>query len=359
MFRHSRIDVYHRLTMAALRSMGFKPPELHPPMDMKIASLNMSVSIVERNGLVYIHVVTKKDRHHYQEFIQITCVDLQFGRRWYFICPFSGRKALKLYYVNDGFISKKAYNERSALSPYSPVDVARDRVERLVARLNGTDGRGPARGYRRKDALRELRKHEQITRLHPGVGAIEAEEHQKVLSKERAKVRYLHQDRCLRFHEGRWHGKELRPGPLMVGYLAQQPEALRLLPSTVPLGRAISDTGVVQEHPSLDIRTILHPEASGGFSFWGSVLGWPVEATEGKSITLCVDLRNADAPVLLVDIDYVSDKPSTRQVVELGRSGNGRWLMRCPIQLTLAESLYFRHGRFASRAAQNLRYRSQ
>lgn len=359
MSRYAPIGEYPRLTFSYLRSVGIDPTKVGKPALLIFGAISVHVFLSFQNEQPVIEVVRRHGSRHYRQFVKLSVAFLKFGCRWYFVCPVTGRRVLFLYYVCGQFISRDAFYQLARRSPYSPQAAARSRVDWLMGRLNGTDGRGPARGNRRQDHLRELRQYDPVTLLHPTVAALLAGEHRKAERRVRRNLGVLHRKAELAFDDAWMHGHEMRSGHPLTDYLAVAPEDLRTLPSTVPLGHIDATTVSLETRPSLDIASILSVHASRTASFWGVHLAWPLSATGGAAISLCVDRRDGEAPLLLIDFVPADRRPASRQIVALATGGRGqRWFMQCPVTGTLANQLYLRHGRFASRAAQRLTYPS-
>jgi hypothetical protein len=179
MSRYAPIGEYPKLTFSYLRSVGVDPAKVSKPAMLVLGATPVHVCLSLHEEQPVIEMVWGRDSRFYRQLVKLSAVSLKFGRRWYFVCSVTGRRAMMLYYVDDRFISRDAYYRLARLSPYSPRAAARSRVDWLMGRLNGTDGRGPARGNRTKDHLRELRRYDPVTLLHPAVAALLADEHRK------------------------------------------------------------------------------------------------------------------------------------------------------------------------------------
>ena len=85
------------------------------------------------------------DRRESDYWIQLETTAQPFGgRRWWWICPRTGRRAVKLYLPNGAFTfaSRQAYRLAYRSQRETPHDRALRRAFKLRRRLGGDDGTG-------------------------------------------------------------------------------------------------------------------------------------------------------------------------------------------------------------------------
>lgn len=301
-----------------------------------------------------ISIVWKAEERK-QQTVQLDRVHIGFGRRPYFVCPFTGARCLVLYF-HIAFASAESLGLSRASRTAGRVVRWRAVANRAEARLTGSDGRPPARGRARSAAVRKLQK--------LGVtSSVAAAAISEVASAEVARLRRQH-----RHHGG--NGTYSTAAALQAGSKAQPSLTSRAIVAYLSsrLGEPATDAGspvhdrvgLISDYPALDIRELEKTWLLDEDGHWGAVLAWPGGAEAPLTVYLMASFDILDRPALYLEADMAGQV--LQQTIELERSRPGtprRWFMRCPVTAVRKELLYFREGRFASAKAQRLVHPSQ
>jgi len=105
------------------------------------------------------------------------------GRRWYFASE-KDERAETLFLVDGRFRTRKEAGLTYPSQSMGVLDRLVDKKQKLEARLNGTGGRGPARGRRRKQAEKGLEEIEHALNFI-GSGIVRREKDRRAHARER------------------------------------------------------------------------------------------------------------------------------------------------------------------------------
>ena len=105
------------------------------------------------------------------------------GRRWYFVSE-KGERAETLFLVDGRFQTRREARLTYPSQSMGKLDRLVDKKQKLEARLNGTGGRGPARGRRRKQAEKGLEEIEHALNFI-GSGIVRREQDRRAHARER------------------------------------------------------------------------------------------------------------------------------------------------------------------------------
>ncbi len=111
----------------------------------RVGSIGYEAHLGQESGRVRLHYTTTRwdgERRDSDYWIQLATTAQPFGgRRWWFVCPRTGRRAAKLYLPNGAFTfaSRQAYRLAYKSQRETPYDRALRRAFRLRDRI-GADG---------------------------------------------------------------------------------------------------------------------------------------------------------------------------------------------------------------------------
>jgi hypothetical protein len=114
----------------------------------QIGSIGYEARLDEDKGRVRLHYTTTRwdsEKHESDYWIQLETTPQPFGgRRWWFICPNTGRRAAKLHLPNGAFTfaSRQAYRLAYASQREQPHDRASRRAFKLRGKLGATGSIG-------------------------------------------------------------------------------------------------------------------------------------------------------------------------------------------------------------------------
>ena len=112
----------------------------------RLGSISYEAHLGEESGRVRLHYTTTRwngDKHSSDYWIQLETTPQPFGgRRWWFICPRTGRRAAKLYLPNGAFTfaSRQAYQLAYVCQREPAHERASRRAFKLRGKLGGTGG---------------------------------------------------------------------------------------------------------------------------------------------------------------------------------------------------------------------------
>ena len=114
----------------------------------RVGSIGYEAHLGEESGRVRLHYTTTRwngEKHSSDYWIQLETTPQPFGgRRWWFICPRTGRRATKLYLPNGAFTfaSRQAYRLAYRSQREAPHDRALRRAFKLRDKLGAAGGIG-------------------------------------------------------------------------------------------------------------------------------------------------------------------------------------------------------------------------
>jgi hypothetical protein len=112
----------------------------------RIGAIGYKVHLGQESGRVRLMYTTTRgggERHESDYWIELTTTPQPLGgRRWWLICPRTGRRAAKLYLPNGAFnfASRQAYGLAYPCQREQPHDRALRRAFKLRGKLGGTGG---------------------------------------------------------------------------------------------------------------------------------------------------------------------------------------------------------------------------
>jgi hypothetical protein len=114
----------------------------------RVGSIGYEAHLGQESGRLRLHYTTTRldgERRESDYWIALTTTSQPFGgRRWWFVCPRTGRRAAKLYLPNGAFTfaSRQAYRLAYRSQREAPHDRALRRAFKLRGELGGDGGIG-------------------------------------------------------------------------------------------------------------------------------------------------------------------------------------------------------------------------
>ncbi len=118
--------------------------------------------------------------------------------------------------------------------------------------------------------------------------------------------------------------------------------------------------GVLDDHPRLDMRTLINAGHAVSGQRSSAVIDWADATPLIDGLRFVIDLRTSVEPH--IELEMMRQGQPTYQSLRLmhrGPGGRSRWCFVCPVSGTACEVVALRYGRFASAKAQRLVNRSQ
>ena len=319
----------------------------------------LSVSWTTMNGRPEVEFELRANGVSQRLAVRLDRVQLAMGERTYFRCPRAGERCSMLFVDGLELLSAPALGIKNGRKT---IDTGVPPARLLLDRLTGRDGRGPARGDKRQALLAALplaRSHadpqdaQVIARL-TGIPATYAV----------ASVRTWPEEQRYSTQAGLAGWAEYVSGIQPRDCLRRLDNAVKAVVAdhdAIPLPILPSDTTdetrFINDCPSLDIRALVKQGHLVASELTGFALHWLPPQCEEIGLTAAADLRNQRRRFIVVCVSQ--DGADHMQVIWLRQDGRGRMAFLCPINGSTQEILYWRYGRFASRAAQGLAYASQ
>ena len=327
------------------------------PLELCLNGIEFRVaSFVADNELFLAFYFLSGEREGFAPIVQVTSVPLTFGTRVYFVCPKLQKRCLVLRYHQGELISEAAYSQLYG----KPAGVSHERLERILFRLQGTNGKGRARGTNRRNLIYKLRWSAAASR-YPPVAEFLAAEAAREEKESKRKAASLPAVNLLTSDI-----RKYVPGPTrlaIIGHERRTPQEHRASMRLVPVAPspAIRPWGVLEDHAQLDLRHVLDWYDSKHRPLSAHKLSCPALVAANAAVMLIVDRREPDRPFLVVRLSTEGHAPLPAQLIELVKSSDvrGRWQMVCPISEGRYDILLLRDGVFASRGSQRLKHRSQ
>jgi hypothetical protein len=299
-----------------------------------------------------------RGRRHWTQTIKLSIAQLRYGERIFFVCPKTGRRCDRLYYWDGSLASAKGHRVPG-------LAVRRDAIERILARLEGSDGADPARGANRQRIIATLKS--RLPKLEAGVKRRAENAVHEALEKRLRQIGYLSNPPRASTEWALQSGDKMQyawlngrsqygasPYPVSMAEEATYDQIeraeqgsgadrFRPLASNVPVW-------FTEECRTLDIRVLTRAGHFGGNWSRSILLNWETNP-EGA-----IYARINDALSLLA---LAACAGSFKQTIALEIDQRGRRAFICPITGRRSELLYYREGCFASRKAQRMVNRSQ
>ena len=284
------------------------------------------------------------DLQYQSQLIELEYSSARFGGRIRFICPRTGRICTKLHLYGDSFMSRRAHPGISVREG-SPRQRRYEHVARLRDRLLGRDGKGPARGANRLRLIVRLLQSEIAFEVWPDLRRVALD---SVETAMRRRGQPALGDRVgPNATAAAWEaGRTLTPGD-DIHWLSNAVEQ----PSGLSEPR---DKGALEDHFGLDLNTLLTVSHARTDQLWAHTLVWQ---TDRETVELAVMVNWSQLEIQITDTSSAILDP-VPQRIRLIRS-HSRYRFCCPISGKACDVLFLRDGRFASRTAQKLEYRSQ
>jgi len=276
-------------------------------------------------------------------YIQCGFVLNDIGRRAYFICPVTGQRAEKIYYHQGLFKSRAAIRELSTRNG-SPAQREFVRIDRLIRRLQGRDGAGPARGENRQKILKKLQAN-RLTMTHfPEIRAeIEAAE-------KAAMAKVVRQESSLKYGPCSTRSCiEASHAPHFSVLAHGIPELESALPST----KLQFEPGKLWLTPAIDLPTFIGEMSKGKAELLEFRMVWP-EGDQTVCANVIVDFRYGYEAGL--SIRFLTGRFRQTRIARIVRTANGRRRLICPLTGELCDTLYLRDGVLGCREALCLSY---
>lgn len=296
----------------------------------------------ERGRSLFIEFII--DGGHRSQFIELDYSPAGYGERIRFKCPWTGRKCTKLHLYRGLFVSRSAHKGISVREG-SPMQRRYESAARMRDRLLGRDGKGPARGLNRLRILLELAKTSFAFDTWPDLHAIRSRFVENLERKARPPA------------------PSDRPGPKSTRAALAAGRPLRFVDEVpwmatkpVSLAKTTKPTvgSVLEDHLALDLKTLVDASRNTTSAPWAHSLVW---RNEGDTVELELIGDWNDLAVHIADCcgRYLRGRVQRIGLIKT----RGRLRFCCPASGLPCDVLYLRAGRFASRAEQNLEYRSQ
>lgn len=289
--------------------------------------------------------------------VQVGFFNLTYGPRKCFVCPSSGVNCYTLFYDVGELVSRRAYVDRFR-NRRTP-QIKFDQIKGILARLEGTDGRGRSRGWPRKRAIHRLRTHPDRRNYPPAAQFLKEEDAREAalaarkaskrpaenllsLNLEMSTRRYI-SSALLREHA------QLTPDQL---------EAISQSDVSIPPDR---NWAVLEDHARLDVREVLGWWESNDKVVSAHDVICPALAKEDLAMVLILDKSQAERPFLMVHLRSGERRLPSPQLIHIRKptSSRPRWNLVCPVTHSCHDILFLRDGLFASRKAQRLKHRGQ
>ena len=288
------------------------------------------------------------------QWISLTSKPMHLGgRRWWFICPITGKPCDILYCVGGIFASRAAHRLTYRSQSQGWLDRILSDRDKLAARLEGTPGRGPARGRRRRRAEEQM---VYVQRVIDAMGdqICQTGDRRTALARERGKAL------ASRVHD---FMVNMRAVPITADnrsvvelyrqYLDVQEPRGKAPPSARRGARVPGE--FLQDRPYLDTLVLRKLNYLQEGQIRGSTLGWPKAwvPEPDRQIHFLIDLRDpkrSKALIIYVDPAGLSFQPLWLKRIR-GDFGKEELMFVCPEARIATRVLLYQGGRFASAEA--------
>jgi len=277
--------------------------------------------------------------------------------RWFFICPVTGFRVLRLYIV-DGMVASAAGHALRcrapttiAAKPRTHEEAAQGRHDELLRVVFGCPGRAPAKGDERRQAIDRLRESAVRNELSEEL-LIEAQENAPSYYYRRYHVLSPFDPLSTDAGICGAAGLDLHEAPDLASFIEEVRAGIPFPEWEMP--ERWTERAVFHQQPRLETRT-LGKAGLFGAAVKGLLLAWPDRHGVMARFAVVTDLRVPDLQVLWVRA-YQQGGDITQPIpLVMKRSGNGvTWSMLCPIEGEYTQTMAWRVNRFASAKGQNL-----
>jgi hypothetical protein len=285
---------------------------------------------------------------------------LKKGCRHYLCCTRCYGNFNELHLVYDHWLCRRCSGGRISAKGPSPYERRVLRIERGRDRLLGLDGAGPARGRNRDKIAAALIADPLTARLHPDLMALLEAQARREISRKRKAAKLRHWPELTTAHALAL-GAPTAP-PVMLAE-AHDTGLIYIDGAWAPEVPSAADDGlgILEQHPSLDVRVLSRRWNQQRNVRWAHTLVWP-EACGISEMLVVAELRAKSDPHLLV-ITQVRSMSKTTQKIGLcpvpAAGGGTRWFFICGLTGKRCELLSLRNEFFASPKAQRLVHQSQ
>lgn len=347
------VEDYPHVRVSHLKRLGIFSPSPQAPVRYIFGDLTVRIS---RRGDILRFEFPKKVGLRNQ-YVHLAYDKLKHGDRPWFVCPLLGGNYNCLYLKLGVLASRKAHKLTYA-SQAGPFNKASAQIQKRIARIDGTDGKGPARGDRRRQLAHEAYKLGSDMGLGPASEVMRRL--QGIIDEPPPQKRGP-------------AGRRKRPaGPIVFGpskayfspsiiaggmldYVHEQLRGRHELPKLAALNVPI---GILEDYPTFDLGLVL-PK---GWKL-GDELALQLRAP-GLHVRRPIEIwvYAGSDPNLGQFLVINQEDGDIFQAIGLEASSHDRQAriyMVCPVTGKRVSRLYLRDRRFASAAAQRLIHRSQ
>lgn len=282
--------------------------------------------------------------------------------RWFFICPVTGFRVLRLYIVDGSLASaaghalgRRARTIRIA-APKTQEDVAQRRHDQLLGVVFGCPGRAPAKGDERRHAIEALRANDFRDELSEEL-LIEAQENAPSYYYRRFHVASPFDP--LSTDAGLCGAADLDEdeGADLASFIEEVRAGIPSPEWEMP--ELWTERAVFHQQPRLETRTLGKAGLFGG-AVKGLMLAWKDRRGVVARFAVVTDLRVPGRQTLWARAYQQTGEITQPIPLVMKRAGNGvTWSMLCPIEGEYTQAMAWRVNRFASAKGQNLIPRGQ
>lgn len=278
--------------------------------------------------------------------------DVRLGNnnyKHYFTCPITGRPSSKLYFYRERWGSRQGHGLRA-----EPKSSSRAKRRSHLRRVSALTRQRP---HNRELRLKRPGEFDILRSEIVEMGFIpEGSEALLALFEAEARVEEKRRTRDARLAAGFRTSLRFALG---CGFEVSREELRRLVAAwnegNFISPRVISNLrGRLEDHPCLDLNTLRKSEVFSKAESCGWRLGWDTKICGNELLTL---LSHESPTEVGLMVEYRDPDEGMRyQKIEFGDrpAMNRRLFLKCPINKTLHDKLYLRHGFFAGAAAHSL-----
>ena len=337
-----KLNTLAELDIRLLQRAGFFDNNRYVPLSIK-HRLPFHLTRNDAGNVISVELVYHKK--YYSSTIDVAYSDGKFGRRAFFKCQFSGLKCKTLYFHQGVFKARSAIPELSVRNG-SPTQRKYAKAASDRSRLVGTDGRGPARGKKRRDILDSLSKDEWArTELSD-------------LADQEFRLTRAHMNKVLR------KSSTLKTGPWSTAAAIRSAEEVpsSLIDSRMELPsihdglpNPVLSRGDIGNFPVVDLSTLMGFMKQRNWKTSLFNLSWNYEGKDQCYYAL-VDTRRASICGTEIGHRASSGDLDARWRARIWWTTSGRARFICPYTGARVDSLFIREGVLGSRKALNLHY---
>ena len=323
-----------------------------------ISGKEVRIRYLDEQKVVFVGTMT--NRNVVDQAFPVKRVLNNFGYKYFFICDRTLRPVTALYLDRDRFRSRHSLQVPYA-SEAGRVQKDQYEAEALGRRLIGKDGRGPARGANRDRVVKRLQALESRGALIEPDALRAVQRHLDRPAAPVRKPRQLSREVSTKQAAALRRRKGYYSPSLIIGGMLDEIRAVRVRPPAEPT-RALLQGQIlsIDRYPCLSMPELTRMMPRGSEEIWAEAFRWETK-TLGKPLEALIAVdRRAGRRFALVR-SYLGDGERQEQVLEIAAGGqkNPKYYFVCPVTGARADTLYYRHGRFASAKAQRLIHASQ